>query len=50
MRALPFKLNQHDRQHVPEQTHKATNWPAYEASLRERGSLAVWFSDEEIDA
>jgi len=27
-----------------------TNWPAYDASLRQRGSLTVWFTDEAISA
>jgi len=27
-----------------------TNWPAYDASLRQRGSLTVWFTDEAIAA
>src|SRR4051795_2355589 len=49
MPALPFKLNQARRRHVPRQTHKVTNWPAYEASLRRRGSLTVWFSAEAIE-
>jgi Transposase DDE domain len=48
--ALPFKLNQDRRHRIPRQTHKVTNWPAYDASLRQRGSLTVWFSDEAIDA
>jgi hypothetical protein len=26
------------------------NWPAYEASLRQRGDLTVWFSEEAIAA
>jgi len=50
MLALPFKLNQDRRRHIPRQTHKVTNWPAYDASLRQRGSLTVWFSDEAIEA
>ena len=50
MPALPFKLNQDRRRHIPRQTHKVTNWPAYDASLRQRGSLTVWFSDEAIEA
>src|SRR3954468_6682569 len=49
MPALPFKLNQTRRRHVPRRTHKVTNWPAYEASLRRRGSLTVWFSAEAIE-
>jgi hypothetical protein len=46
---LPFKLNQGRRRHIPKQTHKVTNslgallrsWRAYDASLRQRGSLTV---------
>src|SRR3954470_9185099 len=49
MPALPFKLNQTRRHHIPRQTHKVTNWPAYEAGLRRRGSLTVWFSAEAIE-
>jgi hypothetical protein len=30
MPALPFKLNQDRRHHIPRQQHKVTNWPAYE--------------------
>ncbi len=47
---MPFKLNQDRRHHIPRQTHKVTNWPAYEAGLRQRGSLTVWFSDEAVAA
>ena len=50
MPALPFKLNQDRRRHIPRQTHKVTNWPAYDASLRQRDSLTVWFSDAAIEA
>src|SRR3954453_19096263 len=49
MPALSFKLNQDRRHHIPRQTHKVTNWPAYEASLRRRGSLTVGFSAEAIE-
>jgi len=45
---LPFKLNQDRRHHFPRQRRKVTNWPAYDASLRQRGSLTVWFTDEAI--
>ena len=47
---LPFKLNQAGRHHIPRQRHKVTNWPAYEAGLRQRGSLTVWFTEEAIAA
>jgi Transposase DDE domain len=50
MPALPFKLNQDRRRHIPRQTHKITNWPAYDASLRQRGSLTAWFTDEPVKA
>src|ERR1700722_13545974 len=50
MPALPFKLNQDRRHHIPRQQHKVTNWPAYEAGLRQRGSLTVWFTDEAVAA
>src|SRR5215203_3144041 len=50
MSTLPFKLNQNRRHHIPRQQRKVTNWPAYDASLRQRGSLTVWFTDEAIAA
>jgi hypothetical protein len=39
---VPFKLNQDRRHHIPRQRHRVTNWRAYEAGLRQRGSLTVW--------
>jgi len=50
MPAMPFKLNQDRRYHIPRQQHKVTNWPAYEAGLRQRASLTVWFTDEAVAA
>src|SRR3954468_24831226 len=50
MPALPFKLNQDRRRHIPEQKRKITNWRDYDESLRRRGSLTVWFSDEAVEA
>src|SRR3954467_966906 len=50
MPILPFKLNQDRRHHIPQQRRKVTNWPAYDASLRQRGSLTVWFTVEAVDA
>src|SRR4051812_25709539 len=49
MRTLPFKLNQDRRHHIPRQKHKITNSAAYDAALRQRGSLTVWFTDEAIE-
>jgi Transposase DDE domain len=50
MPILPFKLNQNRRRHIPRARRRVTNWPAYDASLRQRGSLTVWFTDEAITA
>ena len=50
MPAVPFKLNQDRRHHIPRQRHQVTSWPDYEASLRQRGSLTVWFTEEAIAA
>ena len=47
---MPFKLNQDRRHHIPRQQRKVTNWPAYDASLRQRGSLTVWFTEEAVEA
>ena len=54
---LPFKLSQHRRHHIPRQTRKVMNslgallriWRAYDASLRQRGSLTVPFTDGAIE-
>jgi hypothetical protein len=45
---VPFKLNQDRRHHIPRQQHKITNWPAYEAGLRQRGSAMVRSTDNAI--
>ena len=50
MPTLPFKLNQERRHHIPKQKHKVTNSAAYDAALRKRGSLTVWFTDDAVAA
>jgi hypothetical protein len=47
---LPFKANQDRRHQIPKQRHRVTNWAAYDAALRQRGSLTVWFADAAIAA
>jgi hypothetical protein len=47
---LPFKLNQDRRHHIPKQKHKVANWAAYDAALRQRGSLTVWFTEAAVAA
>ena len=46
---MPFKLNQDRRHHIPKQTHRVTNWPAYDAALRRRGSLTITQSFSELE-
>jgi hypothetical protein len=45
---LPFKANADRRHRIPRQRQEVTNWPAYEAGLRARGSPTEWFSEEAI--
>ncbi len=47
---LPFKANADCRHHIPRQRHRVTNSAAYDAALRQRGSLTVWFTDAAIAA
>jgi hypothetical protein len=48
--AMPFKVNADRRHHIPKQQHRVTNWSEYDAALRQRGSLTIWFTDEAITA
>src|ERR1700720_4694152 len=50
MSAVPFKANADRRNHIPKQQDRVTNWSEYDAALRQRGSLTVWFSEEAIAA
>jgi len=47
---VPFKANANCRHHIPKQKRRLANWPAYEAGLRPRGDLTVWFSEAAIAA
>src|SRR3954451_15292437 len=46
--AVPFKAKAACRHHIPKQRHRVTNWAEYDAALRARGSLTVWFTPEAI--
>ena len=50
MSAVPFKANAAGRHHILRQRHRVTNWSEYDAALRQRGSLTVWFTEEAIAA
>src|ERR1700742_5279875 len=42
---MPHKHNAGRRQHIPKMSFKVRNGPAYEGSLRRRGSLSLWIED-----
>ena len=45
-----FKANADRRHHIAKQRRRVTNWREYDAALRRRGSLTVWFTDAAIAA
>ena len=46
---MPFKISsQCSRHHIPRQKFRVTNWRDYEAALRSRGSLTIWFTAKAI--
>ncbi len=47
---MPHKHNAERRHHIPKMPFKVTNWAEYEAGLRRRGSLTLWFMESAIDA
>ena len=42
---MPFKYNASRRHHIPKARRRTTNWPAYEAGLRQRGDLTFWLDE-----
>ena len=47
---MPFKAKAACRRHIPKQRHRVTNWAEYDAALRARGSLTIWFTPEAVAA
>jgi hypothetical protein len=47
---MPFKSNADGRHYIPKQRHRVTNWTEYDAGLRGRGSLTIWFTSETVEA
>ena len=45
---MPHKFNADRRDKIPKQKHRVTNWAEYNASLRRRGDLTVWVSEEAL--
>jgi hypothetical protein len=48
--AVPFKHHAEHRHHIARARYRVTNRPEYDAALRRRGSLTVWFTAEAIAA
>ena len=46
---MPHKFNASRRHRIPKARFRVTNWPMYEASLRQRGDLRIWIGDD-VDA
>jgi len=46
---MPHKHNADRRHHIPKMSFKVQNWPAYQAGLRQRGSLTLWVQDEALE-
>src|ERR687883_1659274 len=46
---MPHKANAARRHHIPRPKRRVLNWAEYDAALRQRGSLTVWFSAEAIE-
>ena len=47
---MPFKYHAAHCHEFPRAKYRLTNWATYEAGLRQRGSLTVWFNEEAIQA
>jgi Transposase DDE domain len=47
---VPFKYHAEHRHHIPKPRYRVTNWAEYDAALKRRGSLTVWFTDEAVQA
>jgi transposase len=42
---MPLKHNASRRHHIPKARCRVTNWPVYEAGLRQRGDLTFWLEE-----
>jgi len=46
---MPHKHNAQKRHHIPKAKYTITNWPQYEAGLKQRGSLTLWITPEAVE-
>jgi hypothetical protein len=47
---MSHKYHASRRHRISKRRYKITSWQAYEAGLRQRGSLTMWFTEEAIVA
>ena len=47
---MSHKYNADRRHRISKRRYKVTNWRDYEAGLRKRGSLTIWFSEDAVEA
>jgi hypothetical protein len=47
---VPFKHHAEHRHHIPKPRYRVTNWAEYDAALKRRGSLTVWFTEAAVQA
>ncbi len=45
---MPHRFNADHRDRIPKQKQRVTNWPEYSESLRRRGDLTVWISEDAL--
>ena len=45
---MPHKFNADRRDKIPTQKHRVTNWAEYDESMRRRGDLTVWISENAL--
>lgn len=46
---MPFKHNAARRHRILKARYRVTNWPAYEAGLKQRGDVTFWFDEVALD-
>jgi len=45
---MPHKFNDTRRDRIPKQKYRVTNWAEYKESLRRRGDLTMWISEDTL--
>jgi hypothetical protein len=47
---MPYKANEPRRHKIPRARYKVCNWPEYDRTLQQRGSLTLWVTPEALAA